>query len=276
MNIAKYGVLRHQPYANRSEHINIGIVAFLHDGSVRMHFGSNLKKLRAFDPSVNLETVRSWADEIARMGVLHGSNGVMQMLEHFGAWRLSSKLGGFAWRDEDEYEQRIEETLESLVEPAHPTKHPRAGNSRLFLDLKRAFTTQGWMSDQIKDINKHKIVARYPILGNNVTAEFAIQNGALHLTETVDFRLNLLPIKRQEAMSKATVLDLASKLHTSSPVKKYVVVAGSSHQDASPSIDILSHYADEIFEWEKASAMDDYLNLIAKAVGRPPLSPIIN
>ena len=65
--IAKYGVLSHYPKPNRTEHVHIGLVVFLRDGMIRVHFAQDLKKLRAMDQTASLETVRDWEHGLPKM-----------------------------------------------------------------------------------------------------------------------------------------------------------------------------------------------------------------
>lgn len=272
MSIAKYGVLRHQPYANRSEHLNIGIVAFLDDGRVRAHMGGNLRKLKAFDPSASLETVRDWETSLPAQVTGMSQTEAHRYLMHFGAWRLSETLGQFFFDSEERYLSQVKLVLDSLVEPSHPRRVERPPKSRLFIDLKNAFSTHDWLGSRTDDIKNHKIVTRFPISAqDDVYAEFALRNGKLHITETIDFRVATPSAKRQEAQAKAMVFNLATILEENSGVNSYIVTAASNYDEARQSIHLLSRFA-TVLAWESKVDMDNYMDLMARATGSPMLA----
>lgn len=267
--IAEYGVLRHQPYPNRTEHINIGIVTFLHDGSIRVHFASNLRKLRAFDPQVELEKLRSW--ERGLPDYLSGldKQSARRELENLGTWKLSESLGRFVYNDEHEYTKRVVAALSSLVDTRQRNRQERQEKSRLFIDIKNAFSINGWLGRGQTDIDKHMIVPRYKLSPETgVSAEFALRNGKLHVLETVDFRTSTMSAKRQEAMSKALVFDLACELEKKS-VNAYVVLAGGMQDEAKQTVNLLNRYAENVLHWEDQSDMQGLMNMMANATGKP-------
>lgn len=267
--IAEYGVLRHQPYPNRTEHINIGIVTFLHDGSVRVHFANNLRKLKAFDPHADLEKLRSWETGLPEFIAGLDRETARHELENLGAWKLSESLGRFVYNDEHEYTKRVTDALSSLVDVRARNRKERQEKSRLFIDIKNAFSMNGWLGRNQKDIENHMIVPRYKLSPETgVSAEFALRNGKLHVLETVDFRTSTLSAKRQEAMSKALVFDLAYELENES-VNAYVVLAGGLQKEAAPTVNLLNRYAENVLHWEDQSDMKGLMDMMATATGKP-------
>lgn len=133
--VAQYGVISHYPQRNRTEHVNIGIVVFLADKTMRVHFAQDLKKLRCVDPSVNLETVRSWETGLPRILSGQTVEESISFLQHFGQWRLSSTMGHFSYRNEDEYLVRVANALHNLVATPPRSERDRGDISRLHVDL---------------------------------------------------------------------------------------------------------------------------------------------
>jgi len=271
MNIARYGVLRHQPYPNRSEHLNIGLAVFMPDGSLRIHMAANLRKLKAFDPHADIDTLRGWERDLPAM-LAHQSTEVMRhTLGHFGTLRLSETLGELAYHDEHSYTQRIAQSLESLTEPRTKPSVAREPQSRLFIDIKRSFEALGWLSANPTDIAKHKIIPRYPIAKDEgVTAEFALRNGKLHVIETLDFRVSTAAAKNLEARSKALVFDLAHDIE-GVPIMSYVVIAGGQMDEAKSAIKLMQRYAENVCHWEDKGDMDGLINTLSTAIGQSPL-----
>ncbi|RRS05070.1 hypothetical protein EIP75_05695 [Aquabacterium soli] len=264
--IAHYGVLSHYPQPNRTEHVHIGIAVFLADGSVRVHFGHDLRKLQAIDPQVKLDAVRSWEAGLPRLleGQTHAA--AAAFVKSLGQWSLSDTLGRFAYTGEEEYLARVTAALHSLVStPAKPSRE-RGEVSRLHIDLKTTFTAKGWLG---KDITKHEIVERYPI-GPMTTAEFALQNGRLHVIESLDLRTSTPSAKRQDARAKALVFDMAKQSAADSA--RYSILAGVGSPLMGDAKALMSRYSEHVFTWESAQDMSELMNILGAATGKPGLS----
>lgn len=263
--IAQYATLAHYPQPNRTEHVNIGLVVFLPDASVRLHLGQDLKKLRAIDPSADLPTVRSWEAGLPKM--LHGM-GVEQarsFLRNFGHWSISPTLGCFAYRGEDQYLQRIATALHSLVATPPAPRRERTPTSRLHLDLKATFNAKGWLG---KNIDNHEIVERYPI-GPMTTAEFALKNGTLHVIETLDLRSSNLSAKRNDARSTALTLDMAIQASQNKPPARYCILAGIDSPLMPEAQDLMGRYCESLVTWEHPEQMNALLHTLGQATGKP-------
>lgn len=261
--IAQYGVISHYPQPNRTEHVNIGIAVFLADGLVRVHFGQDLKKLRAIDPQTNLDSVRSWEHGLPALLQGKSTAQAVEFLRHFGQWSLSGELGRFAYADEDEYLVRVANALHSLVAAPKSERRERGEASRLHLDLKTAFNAKGWLG---RDIKNHEIVERYPI-GPMTTAEFALQNGRLHVIESLDLRTSNPSAKRNDARSKALTFDMARKA-APNPAR-YAVLAGIDSPLLTEAKALMHDYSEYVFTWESASDMNEMMSILGKATGKP-------
>lgn len=269
-NIAHYGVLAHYPQPNRSEHVNIGIVVFLADGSVRVHFGQDLKKLRAMDPQANLDAVRSWEHGLPRMLAGQSLEQATALLHHFGQWKLSPTLGKFSYTNEDIYLERVANALHSLVSAPKSEQRERAEVSRLHIDLKTAFGAKGWLG---RNIDNHEIVERHPI-GPMTTAEFALQNGRLHVIESLDLRTSNPSAKRHDARSKALTLDMARK--ASSNTARYAVLAGIDSPMLKEAQALMKDYSEHVFTWENPAEINQLMAMLGQATGKPgiPMPPL--
>jgi hypothetical protein len=274
--IAEYGVMRHQPYANRTEHVNIGIVSFPAEGGVRLHLADNLRKLKAFDPSIDLNNVRSLEETLAPMFDDCSIEQVKVVLSNFGSLRLGDQLGRFRYETEHEYLDQVSRALASLVSPHSLRREQREPKSRLFMDLRKAFQVQGWLAHAPNDISKHLIVPHYLIAPEEqVKADFAARNGKLHVTETLDLRAAVSSSKRTEAMSKALVFDLAAQIEETA-VMSYVIVAASDKDSAAPTMRLLHRYSEQVLYWDSHEDMGFYMKTISAALGRPQLELPVN
>ena len=265
-HIAHYGVLAHYPQPHRTEHVNIGIVVFLQEGSVRVHFGQDLRKLRAIDPQVDLDVVRSWEHGLPNLLKGQSAEEASNFLRHFGQWKLSPTLGKFAYSDDEAYLLRVTNALRSLVAAPDRATREKSQFSRLHLDLKTAFNAKGWLG---KDIENHEIVERYPI-GPMTTAEFALKNGTLHVIESLDLRTSNPSAKRNDARAKALTLDMARKA-AKNPAR-YSILAGIDSPLMQEAKDLMRDYSEHVLTWESAADMDSLMAMLGKATGKPGMA----
>lgn len=263
--IAQYGVLSHYPKPHRTEHVHIGIVCFTHEGLVRVHFGDDLKKLRAIDPTVDLEAVRSWEKGLPELVKGMDVANAIQVIRDFGQWTMSETMGRFVYSTEEDYFARVVHALRNLVSAPEKSLRERHEVTRLHIDLKIAFNSKGWLG---RDINNHEIVERHP-LGPMTTAEFALQNGRLHVIESLDLRTSNLSAKKNDARSKALTLDMARRVAEDSA--RFAVVAGVDSPLLADARDLLSGYCDHILQWESVHDMNGLFEQLGQATGKPGL-----
>lgn len=264
-------LVNYQPYPARAEHCTVGVMVFAQDGHARVHLAHNLKKVKALDPQANLESLRDSLNGLAR-----------EINEKPGAWdafkagvaglRFSASAGFFVYANPDEYERQVQWLLQTAAEPrsAQPRKTHQS-KSRLFVELKSTFKNYGWLGERAEDIEDHKVVTHYPVVvDEDLSAEFAMKNGRLHLVETVDFRAGVASAKRMEARGKALVFDAAKKQDTDTQCT--VVVAAQDYTDIKASMNLLNRYADRVAVYESATDMQSLLNDWARAMKRPMLA----
>lgn len=276
-HLANYSVLRYFPYQNRGEHVYVGILVLLPDESVRVHISPNLRKVKGIDPGADVEGIRNTETTIPEFVKNMGWSGdeIFPRLQEWGRVTPHSNVSQFIFNTIEEYNERVQSILDSLVTPRRSKGIQRDPLSRLFMDVKKAFNTYNWLGKSAEDINKHLIIPRFPVSERDgLKAEFALRNGRLHIIETVDFRVDNLGAKRQEAMSKALVFDLAAKIEGKS-VCSYVVTAGAQSKQAKPITNLLGHYTTNILAWESADDLNSLLNAMETATGklRPPELP---
>lgn len=262
MKIAQYGVLSHFPHLNRTEHVHIGIVTFMQEGLVRVHFGDDLKKLKAIDPTIRLDVVRSWEEGLPRLLSGLETEKATAFLKNFGNWHLSSQLGKFSYQDEEEYLARVTAALANLVSTTGKAYREKSERSKLHLDLKNVFQRKGWLG---KDVKK-TIVEKYP-LGPMTTAEFAVRNGVLHVIETLDLRRSNPWQRRSDARNKALAFDMARRVEQNS--SRYAVLAGINNALYKDAKALFNDYCQHVINWDSGSEMDDLLDVLGKATGKP-------
>jgi len=264
-------LIHFQPYPARAEHCTVGALVFAQDGLARVHLAHKLKKVKALDPQANLEALRESLNELAK-----------EVTQKPGAWevfrtglagiRFSQDAGFFAYANSEEYERQVQWLLQTAAEPrsaqARKLYQPK---SRLFVELKSTFKNFGWLGEKSEDIEDHKVVTHYPVVADqDLSAEFAMKNGRLHLVETVDFRSGAASAKRMEARGKALVFDAAKEQDIQTQCT--VVVAAQDYDDIQASMNLLNRYADRVAVYDSATDMQSLFGDWARAMNRPMLA----
>lgn len=272
---ARYSILKFQPYPNRSEHLNYGMVVFLPQGGVRVHIGSGLKKIKSMYPLAEIESLRNQEESIVSIvgaspmdeavSILH----VMRVIDH----KDTSKFGTFQYLDEVEYMSHIELALNSQVEPAAKRYVAREQKSRLFIDVRARFKALGIMAQSKDELPDHQVVEHYsPDPEADIKVEFALQNGILRIAQTIDLRGDEMAISsdhRKTAYSKAFALDYAEKVLVQSSLESYVIVAGTHTTAAKRVMNSLEKTVTHVLSWESNSDKEMFFSEWAKASGKP-------
>lgn len=272
---AKTFLISYQPYPNRDERCTIGALVFDADERVRLHLASNLRKVRAIDPSCNIDTVRESLLEIAD----HFNQSALAWDAYksgYGAFRFSDAPGYFIYRDSADYDKQVHSLLSLMAEPRkQEALKDRKEKSRLFLELKRAFDQFGWLAKNLEEINEHKVVTHYPVsLEEQIFAEFAMKNGRLQVVETIDFRSGVSSAKRLEAQGKALVMDYAKDVSRETVCT--AIVASTDYSEIKPSLSVLNKYADRVISVNSTADMNEFFRDWGKLLGKPllPIPPM--
>lgn len=262
-----FSLVRYQPDMHRQEVVNVGVVLFTPVGSHAL-FASNQGKLLALDPNFRLSRMFDQAHKLQEaLNGLHDAHvPVEEQVRIFSAGGgISLSPPGMISARGQAVEVLLEELLRDLV--SAPTKqrlrNPQA--SRLHTELRQVFRQANILGSKPGDIAKHLVVPNFPIDPDvGLFAEFALRNGQLHITETVDFRLSTPSAKRQEAQAKTLLLLEASERLGAAALKRYVVVTGASAQ-VQASMNLLERHADDFIVRESHQDWRRYVDAMYKA-----------
>jgi hypothetical protein len=278
--IAHYATLRFQPYPNRSEHLNYGIVVFLPKGGIRIHLTRSLRKLKVLAPSQRLETLR---EQETTLPALIGDAKLEQALAVLKSLRVLQNigrhdLGAFSYASSAEYEQNTLLALRAQCDVSGPSRSMREPKSRLYVDVKSRFKALGILATDRDALPDHQVVEHYvPDPEVDVKVEFALQNGLLRVAQTVDLRTDSSDVvsaqNRNIAFSKAYAIHVTRLgLHN---VESYVIAAGAETESAKKILSPIAHDADRVFHWEDGQQMQRFFSEWAQAAGRPiPTIPV--
>lgn len=268
-NLANYSVLQVRPSRDRYEIVTVGLV-IRNAGAWDVRILPDPAKVIALNPSFPSSGLVNIQKTI--LALLQGSDTFdmarSKLARHGNDPGLQSFVGQFQANDDDQYESRISELMKLLVLPPLASRTATAktpGVSRLRTRLRNHFKLQGLLGSGPDDIDNHKIVERYPINAEQgLFAEFALKNGAMNITETVDFDVKQIPRKIIEAQAKSLILSAAAK-EFGRNTKRYVIVSGSNLRQAIPSINLLQDQAEQVFEVTSQDDMRRYSDLIQTA-----------
>lgn len=276
--VARYATLRFQPYPNRSEHLNYGIVVFLPEGGVRVHLAS-LVKLRVIASPADLDRLRELPETVTEMV---GNASLPQALAVLNAMRVlhgvtEHELGAFSFATPAEYNQNIRLAIQSQCDVASHSRRPREPKSRLFLDVKQQFRALGILGDK-GAMPDHQVIEHYtPDPDVDVKVEFALQNGVLRVAQTMDLRgaddAGIHAQSRAAAFSKAYAIHVTKT--SLRGVRSYVIAAGAISEAAQKILSPIEKDAETILHWEDSRQMSDFFSEWASAAGTPlPSMPV--
>jgi hypothetical protein len=234
---------------------------------------TNLTKLLAIDPNLSLLAVQDQANELRRaMGVLWGKDiEPAAIVRYFGnatGGITLSALGEVAPQGRD-ITATVQELHTELVTAPPRKRQTTQRASRLNAELRAIFKSAHILGKTPGDISHHLVVPNYPIDTDvGLYAEFALRNGKLRITETVDFRSGEASVKKREAESKTLLLLQALETVGKDDLHRYVVVSGASAKTTA-SINLLSRHADNLIVRESTQDWSLYVAEMSKAATAP-------
>ncbi len=263
----EYAVLTAVPNARRGERVNIGIAVF-HSGRVDVRFKQATYKLRALTGQsleAQIEGARS------RLQSLYlGSSSAKDALSRFSMLEpmlKSTNLGILRADTTEEYEQRVEEIIQSLV--ALPAKERPDTKSRINTEIARELSRAKALASGEEGIEDGKVVRNFVIDENEgLQADFALKNGRMHVASTLDLRKHTAGLG--EAALKSIVLDKAEKLYGKESVLKIGVFAvdDDMRSEFKKHIDLLGDYSNVLYDWQDLQSRKGFKRALYNAMGR--------
>jgi hypothetical protein len=263
----KYVVLTAIPEPRRGERINVGIAVF-RDDRIDVRFRQAAYKLRAI-------TGQNWDSRVesaqARLESLFAGNKepavVLSEFEMVEPLLKPSKPGFLNLNTEEEYEERVEQIIRSLV--ALSAKERVEAKSRINTEIAKEFSRVNVLARGDESIDDHKIVRNFVIdESEGLQADFALKNGKLHVASTLDLRKQNAGLG--ESALKSIVLDKAVKKHGKDQVVTIGVYAvdPDMRESFKSHIDLLGDYAQELYDWQDPDGRLRFQHALYDAMGR--------
>jgi hypothetical protein len=246
-NTYKYTILTAVPDARRGERVNVGIVVF-RDDYLDVRFRQASSKLKALTGATWESRIQALQERI-KMFFERGTPAetIFNKIQNLDPIISSVGLGSMNTIGPEDYDQAIEEILSMLVVP--PRQKRAETQSRINTEIARVFRDAKVLAKPHASIMDRKIVRDLPVAPNEgLTADFALQNGMMHIASTLDLRKQNASIA--EAALKSIVLDKSGDVWGKS-IRKIGVYAvlPDMKQQFKHHIELLTDYADETYNW---------------------------
>lgn len=267
MTFAQYSLLLINPTIDRVDTVVAGVVV-RHPGGWDVRVAASAAKMKAIDPTFP-DSRLVQTSELTNL-IAKGLSSLPELRQALEGVRLGLILhpfvGVFSFDSQDEYHDQVRAVLGESVNPPTLASANAAPITRrrnvVRRKLRDHFRARGLWSRNDEDIDKHRVVEHFPIsAAYGLIADFALKNGVMHITETIDFQVQSLTGKRIEAQAKTLVLTEAVKVFGAG-TRRYVVAAGTSQSEIQSSVALLRENA-EVFALESSEEMTRYVDRMA-------------
>jgi hypothetical protein len=275
-----YTLLQARGVESRSDELmNVGIVLHL-PGEPLVALSEDTTRLRALHP------------DYAALNMAGRAQGLQSALRELGANTTADRQHSLLWLVArpftpageapalatlaDDPSQTLAELMQWLVLPPGRTLRPIRGEAqkrptRLVHEIRTWLRSAKAFSAKVDDISRGKVVANYPIDPSaDLFADFAVLNGKLNAIETLDLRGvdRLTPTLRGDAALKGVTLDEARQKMDG---RRVVVLSATDYGVARPAIQLISRYADDVWDMHNPTERQKLAEFIAGALHRDGL-----
>lgn len=269
-----FSFLRVRPDQLRGETMNVGLVTFSPEGT-RVYFDAPAARLKAFHPDLEHIGGEQWARELEEiLPKIGGKQSQLDWLQKgFGAFIADAEVGLISGNSPDEITNTIEQLLERFVhmperEISAPIRIHTPSRNKLKTELKSWFRKSNVFSSKVSDLGQRRIVPDYPVdVEDDLYADFAMKNGAIHVIEVADFRGvdRVTRGLRGEAGLTAILLDQVKKRFSDNS-RRIAITAADDYKTVASLVNIISGYADDVVAIESASDRQRLADFIANAL----------
>jgi len=256
----EYAILMAVPDPRRGERVNVGLAVFLPD-RVDVRFAA-VSKIAALVGG----NWTSYTEEVKRRLLSQRGPAAAEMIAanpQIDPVIQASDLAFLSVEGASEYEKTVNEILNALVIKPRAEIHPRT--TRINTEIAREFRREHILADTHEPIESKKVVRDF-IIEDELKADFALQNGILHVAATLDLRRPTVDIK--EPALKAVVLDRAKKQHGPEVQCIGVYAVGEmTRQHFKTHLELLNDYADVVYNWADTRGKREFSSTILSAYG---------
>ena len=251
----KFSLIKLAPRNARDERLNIGL-AVLRDGQVDIRSARKLEKARALSASLDERALRQLFESLGNVDSELSAAGVafrerLDALSEIGPVSLSP-LGSFEVASASDYEEAVQRIMKTLVEPETARSKVKKKRTRLLTEVKSSFKRERVLAEKGEGLSSHRIISNLEI-DDGLVADLALQNGVMHVIETVDAgHEESLKKAVSEVAVAALVLESARiKFGEQSSIAARLVYSASSDIERSiaASLDVARSQGAALYNW---------------------------
>jgi hypothetical protein len=278
VKIAKYSLLTLHPSSERIDCLCVG-AAVLADSAWHIVTLTTPEKIYAVDAGYPISRLTTTAANLSRLlsDCITLSDARAWLSSNRSTIALHDFEGVFTYDTDAQLKDQIQAIMLESVIPIAVSKDMAVRiqkiKPRIKAHLTKQFKNWGVYSKDKGDIDQHKVIANYPVSAEHgLLAEFAIKNGVMSFTETIDFDIaqdNVRP-RIYEAQAKCFTLKTALDLF-GSDTQRHIVINGGNAPHAAQSVDLLSTVG-KLYSIENAQDMVTYYEAMEQSAGIRPIA----
>lgn len=252
----KFSLLAFDAPEPRNERLNIGLVVF-RDGSLDVRLLRSLRKLSALSLAFDEESIRVAAQNLSRLDSQLSDPGDapeerLAQLQAMSPFRLSP-LAQFGAPTAAFYEDEIALILRTFVEPEPAPRTPVRGKATaLTAALRKTFQSDRILAAKGEGLEAHRVVSNVE-LAAGLVADFVLENGAMHVFETVDAssdNISVITVAKNVGLAALTIEQARISYREKVTVPRLIYQA-SAHTEAlvTPALHAAEHQGVELINW---------------------------
>ena len=260
-NMFEYSLIRVEPDNRRGERVNVGIVVFGPNGpDIRVIDTRKASQIasRNWDAHIHL-----FSSSLSEIYEIKGSpRDTIEMVSSLDRQMNLTDLGWFEASNVTDYEAQVDRIVDALVRK--PRAIRKKQETSIATEIAANFKSANILSAQGEALEGGKVIRHYTVdEGAGLVADFALQNGFLHLATTLSLTSSNPHIG--SAASKAITMDKAKKSNDNAKAYCVYAVAPSRKPEVKEHISMLGDYADDIFNWYEQSDQEKFNRLFYDA-----------
>ena len=265
----KFVIVRLAPDGARDERLNVAAAVFRAEG-LDLRISRRLDKVRAISQAIDQELLQDLFSNLQMMDeklIRSGSRDAETRAEAFAQIGplTVSKLGSFVAQNHAAYELRLQSIIANLVDPEISPVVKRPKRTRLLADLKSALRRERVLAQKDEGLASHRVVPSFP-LDEGLVADLVLQNGALHVIETVDAVGDANSLRRtiSDIAMANLVLSFAKLRFGDQATKARLVYHASPSLEviARPSLEAAEHQGALLINWSSANDRREFVQAI--------------
>ncbi|PKB19188.1 hypothetical protein B0I00_1418 [Novosphingobium kunmingense] len=255
----KFAVIKFASHAQRDERLNVGLLVD-RDGVLEVFHSNKLDKLRAISAAIEPADIISDIVELPDLANKLGgrpfeNSKVLENLSNLTSFSFVQQ-GSFDCSTNEIYLYCVSDLLRRYVEPEPAVLRPvKKRSSKLRQDIRKALLSEKIMARREEGLDSHRVIYKHE-LSQGVVADFVLQNGAMHVVESVDATSDSVSLHRclYEIAMSALTFEHARINFENQHVRPRLIYSSNAEIEAaiSPSLYAAQHQGAEVINWESA------------------------